>query len=171
MTAETGTYRWMAPEVNWSWIYCLGIQLTFSLQFYLYLYFIIEIKNNEMVATLFLVFLGYFLTKRVMHWFLFLGSIHIFISFLIFCNLDVWPYFTSLCWFYFCLKVIEHKPYDQKADVFSFGISLWELLTGEVSTFMSGSELCRFIFYSFLVSNADWISHLLLLSIYIFYFL
>lgn len=29
-------------------------------------------------------------------------------------------------------EVIEHKPYDHKADVFSFGIVLWELFTGEL---------------------------------------
>jgi len=30
-------------------------------------------------------------------------------------------------------QVIEHKPYDHKADVFSFAIVLWELLTGKVT--------------------------------------
>lgn len=37
-----------------------------------------------------------------------------------------WPYT-------FWTQVIEHKPYDHRADVFSYAIVLWELLTGEVS--------------------------------------
>lgn len=32
----------------------------------------------------------------------------------------------------FWTQVIEHKPYDHRADVFSYAIVLWELLTGEV---------------------------------------
>lgn len=37
-----------------------------------------------------------------------------------------------ICDFSDIWKVIEHKPYDHKADVFSFAIVIWELLTGKV---------------------------------------
>ncbi|RVX15745.1 Serine/threonine-protein kinase STY46 [Vitis vinifera] len=70
MTAETGTYRWMAPEV------CVP-------------------------------------QNHFRYWMSYFVQLH----------------FLT---FFDALKVIEHKPYDHKADVFSFGIVLWELLTGKL---------------------------------------
>ncbi|KAK8678343.1 hypothetical protein V6N13_143847 [Hibiscus sabdariffa] len=73
MTAETGTYRWMAPEV---------VDLMFLFPVLNLLYNLIQLSD---------------ILSAVGPW-----------------------------------KVIEHKPYDHKADVFSFGVVLWELLTGKL---------------------------------------
>jgi serine/threonine protein kinase len=54
---------------------------------------------------------------------------------------------------YFALKVIEHKPYDHKADVFSFGIVLWELLTGKVLLVILYN--ISSLFRKFLISQVD----------------
>lgn len=43
-------------------------------------------------------------------------------------------------------KVINHQPYNQKADIFSFAIVLWELVTAKACPIV----LARLNLYSFL---------------------
>jgi hypothetical protein len=40
-----------------------------------------------------------------------------------------------------CFQVINHQPYDNKADVFSFAIVLWELITSKVFILLSHDYL------------------------------
>ncbi|KAH0710151.1 hypothetical protein KY284_011578 [Solanum tuberosum] len=37
---------------------------------------------------------------------------------------------TAKCLTLFCREMIQHRSYTQKVDVYSFGIVLWELITG-----------------------------------------
>lgn len=37
-------------------------------------------------------------------------------------------FFLFIVWF--CREMIQHRPYTQKVDLYSFGIVLWELITG-----------------------------------------
>lgn len=94
MTAETGTYRWMAPEVdrlsNFQFFRCSDV------------YSLYRIWGTK-IFLLVVVILGS--AKK------YVANLHVNYSF---------------------IQVINHQPYDQKADVFSFAIVLWELVTAKV---------------------------------------
>nr|POE65851.1 serine/threonine-protein kinase sty46 [Quercus suber] len=94
MTAETGTYRWMAPEAS-------GCNTRLCSQ---------NKPCGSVGRKIVFEFLN-ILSKT------FQESDH---------------FVICLPESFFALKVIEHKPYDHKADVFSFAIVLWELLTGKL---------------------------------------
>lgn len=106
MTAETGTYRWMAPEVWLSFI------LPFSCAYWAsYLELNFSLPNSMFAIK------------------------HALIAFMMYPTPDSLKIQFS-CWYYLnvfiFIKVINHQPYDQKADIFSFAIVLWELATAKV---------------------------------------
>ena len=197
MTAETGTYRWMAPEVIhkisftkseselWLWrmsnvrcgfvAFAVNLWLTLSLSLYLSLIVPLISICRSLFPSLFLISLS-FLTLSL-HFPAFYSS-HLSPSlshFALFApgkckilkydeskinpppqpNVHRWilgsqippplpadlskvsqpillSSFSQRILLYQFLKVIEHKPYDHKADVFSFAVVLWELLTAKV---------------------------------------
>ena len=59
---------------------------------------------------------------------------------LLFLNLMLFIHLFLFLW----KKVINHQPYDQKADVFSFAIVLWELVTAKVFSQVAPSLKCYF---------------------------
>lgn len=50
---------------------------------------------------------------------------------------------SFLCFFFH--KVINHQPYNQKADVFSFAIVLWELVTSKACSIVTRSLNLHFL--------------------------
>jgi len=137
MTAETGTYRWMAPEVHFT---CMWILSFLFMLFYMVVpWNVIGTYDLACHDFMFWLCLCLFLLsnwKRSFFYFL-LTHTHTHTH-----------THTYSCFNY--MKVIEHKPYDHKADVFSFGIVAWELLTGEVSTAVFRRKK-KVIFFNFIL--------------------
>ena len=72
-------------------------------------------------------------------------------SFLLICNMMYLPTPYLLLIFLWNAvlfhKVINHQPYDQKADVFSFAIVLWELVTAKACPLVKTTlNLCALSF-------------------------
>ena len=137
MTAETGTYRWMAPEVCWFLLVCSWeAHLTRSKA-------LLYGRVNCYVFTCWHIPPLRCTSYRCWGWLLlsfncctcrpnnsmqklssesssFCASRDI---------LYLHPAYKSRMSY----QVINHKPYDHRADVFSFAIVLWELVTSKVS--------------------------------------
>ena len=139
MTAETGTYRWMAPEVCWLLASVLSWEahLTRSkallhgrVHYYVFTcWHIPQLRCTSCRRWGRLLLSFNCCTCRLNNSMQKLSS-----ESSSFCTsrdiLYVHPAYKSCMSYY---QVINHKPYDHRADIFSFAIVLWELVTSKVS--------------------------------------
>lgn len=87
--------------------------------------------------------------------FMFIRTKWTLISLILYSYLTFLQFYAHICHLLYLLtvyilyfhKVINHQPYNQKADVFSFAIVLWELVTAKACPAVTTSLILNFPFF------------------------